>query len=65
MFITIITQPISNTQGGPCPLLVIQAADTGSPYDGFMPVLRHWHPFKFASIKVINISYDGKMDSST
>ncbi len=29
-----------------------------------MPMPRHWHPVKFASIKVINVSYDGKMDSS-
>ncbi|MFL3876905.1 hypothetical protein wTkk_000825 [Wolbachia endosymbiont of Trichogramma kaykai] len=63
-FITIITHPISNIQGGPCPLLVIQVADTDSPYDGVIPVLRHWDPVKFASIKVINVSYDGKMDSS-
>ncbi|MGX9892193.1 hypothetical protein [Wolbachia endosymbiont of Protocalliphora sialia] len=29
-----------------------------------IPVLRHWDPVKFTSIKVINVSDDGKMDPS-
>ncbi len=61
----ILKSTISLIYGLKChSFLVIQVVNTVLTYDSAIPVLRHWDPVKFTSIKVINVSDDGKMDPS-